>query len=36
MTIAFLDRYLKGSPQGISRMIAAGDIARRAKLIARR
>jgi predicted dienelactone hydrolase len=36
VTIAFLDRYLKDEHRGIARMIAAGDIAGRAKLVVRR
>jgi hypothetical protein len=36
VTIAFLDRYLKGASRGIDRMIAAGDIPGRAKLVVRR
>ena len=36
VTIGFLDRYLKGSHRGIARMIAAGDVTGRAKLVVRR
>jgi dienelactone hydrolase len=36
VTIAFLDRYLKGAPRGIARMIAAGSIAGIAALVVRR
>jgi len=36
VTIAFLDRYLKDAPRGVARMIAAGDVAGRAVLVARR
>jgi predicted dienelactone hydrolase len=36
VTIAFLNRYLKGAHHGIARMIAAGDIAGRAELVVRR
>lgn len=36
VTIAFLDRYLKGAPRGVARMIAAGDVSGRAALVARR
>jgi len=36
VTVAFLDRYLKGAPRGIARMIAAGDVPGRADLVVRR
>jgi dienelactone hydrolase len=36
VTIAFLDRYLKGASRGIARMLAAGDIPGRATLVVRR
>jgi predicted dienelactone hydrolase len=36
VTVAFLDRYLKGASRGIARMTAAGDVPGRADLVVRR